>query len=96
MLHAYTFLLQLMCVAGNQRLYDHQFPAGSENMVLPPTVMFSIYMGKVKYMHLPLLLESMRWNANVQFVLINIIEEGSKDADDIGKGFDLNLGNYTL
>lgn len=35
-----------------------------------------------KYDHLPLLVESMRWNSNIDFVVINIIDN-SFDADEI-------------
>jgi len=78
------FLYQLiLLVNSSKRVYVDQFPSGSEHLQFPPTILFHIYMGHMKYPHLPLLLESMRWNPKVQFVLINVIEEGSTDADDI-------------
>ena len=40
---------------------------------------FTIFMGKINYPHLPLLLESMRWNSGVQFILINVIQPGSNE-----------------
>jgi hypothetical protein len=41
------------------RLYEehHQFPAGSEHLVLPEILAFSIFMGKLKYPHIALTLE---------------------------------------
>ena len=61
----------------SERVYVDQFPPGSEHLILPKIILFSIYMGKLKYNHLPLLLESMRWNPKVQFTLINLIEDNS-------------------
>ena len=61
----------------NHREYEEgqQFPDGAEHMVFSKTVTYSAYMGQLKYPHLPLLFESMRWNApHVDFVIINIIE----------------------
>ena len=60
----------------NHREYEegHQFPDGAEHMAFSKTVTYSAYMGQLKYAHLPLLFESMKWNApNVDFVIINII-----------------------
>ena len=60
----------------NHREYEegHQFPEGAEHMLFSKTVTYSAYMGQIKYPHLPLLFESMKWNApNVDFVIINII-----------------------
>jgi hypothetical protein len=66
----------------SERLYTHQFPPGSEHLILPELVVFSIYMGKIKYEHMPLLLESMKFNPKVQFIVINIITEPN-DTDEI-------------
>jgi hypothetical protein len=60
----------------NHREYEegHQFPEGSEHLEFARTVTYSAYMGQMKYAHLPLLFESMKWNApHVKFVIINII-----------------------
>ena len=59
------------------RLYVDQFPPGSEHLQLPNILHFSIFMEKDTghhYTHLPLLVESMRYNPKVQFVIINIAE----------------------
>lgn len=71
----------------SKRVYreGEQFPKGSEHLLFPPTAQFSIFMGEVKYQHLPLLFESMRWNPTVQFILINIIQDGSNQADKLLK-----------
>jgi hypothetical protein len=47
---------------GVVRLYeeDHQFPAGSEHLVLPEILAFSVYMGKLKHPHMALTLEVRR------------------------------------
>lgn len=51
---------------------------------MPPTVLFSIFMGKISYPHLPLLFESMKWNGpTVQFRIINIIPKGSDYSKDV-------------
>ena len=44
-------------------------------------MLFSIYMGYIKYKHLPLLVSSMNFNPTTQFNIINIVEKES-DADD--------------
>ena len=77
------FVSAVFAAADKKRVYVDQFPPGTEHFKMPPTVLFSVYMGKLKYPHLPLLLESMRWNPQVTFQLINIIEDGSNQADDI-------------
>jgi hypothetical protein len=71
------------CIADEKRIYDsNQFPVGSEQLVLPKVLHYSIYMGKLHYTYFPLTLESMRYNANVTFVLLNVIEDGSNQAED--------------
>lgn len=57
-----------------QRRYERQFPPGSEYLTLPRMVMFTIFMGEMKYRHLPLLFASMKYNPLVDFVLVNVIE----------------------
>jgi hypothetical protein len=54
------------------RLYQQQFPNGSDFIPMPPTVLFSIYMGEIHYPHIPFLLASMKWNPDIKFVIINI------------------------
>jgi hypothetical protein len=68
-----------------KRVYKEgeQFPKGSEHLPFPSTAQFSIFMGEIKYQHLPLLFESMRWNPIVQFIVINIIQDGSSQADKV-------------
>lgn len=61
----------------------HQFPVGSEHLPLPRILTYSIFMGKVKYPHLFLTLESMRLNPGVKFVLINVVEDEISDAAEI-------------
>ena len=78
-------MLTIHVFANEKRVYVDQFPKNSEHLIMPRTVVFSLYMGKLKYSHLPLLLESMRWNTNINFVLVNVIAIGSNDADDIVK-----------
>ena len=57
-----------------KRLYTHQFDQKYIHIDIKPIILFTIYMGKLKYRHLPLLLESMRYNPKVQFTLLNIVE----------------------
>jgi hypothetical protein len=66
----------------SELVYVHQFPPGSEHLVLPQIVIFSIYMGKLTYDHLPLLLESMKFNPSVQFIMIHIVTSPT-DSDEI-------------
>ena len=53
----------------------HQFPNNSENIILPPILLYSIYMGEVNYDYIEYTLESMRYNSKVDFVIINILED---------------------
>jgi len=81
-----VILLLLLChfkciFVNSNRLYIHQFPQESEHLKMPQTVLFSIYMGEIKYPHMPLLLESMRWNPMIHFKVINIIPKDSNLAD---------------
>lgn len=69
-------------VTNSKHLYVNQFPAGSEHLKLPPIVTFSVYLGKVKWPHIRLTLESMRWNPTVRFNLINIIEDNDPEHGD--------------
>jgi hypothetical protein len=82
MFYSLTILaLVLILQCFSTRLYEHQFPPGSEYLALPRIALFSVYMGELKYAHMPLLLESMRWNPQVDFKVINIIEKDSGQAD---------------
>ncbi len=45
-----------------------------EPIDVPPILLFSIYMGKIKYNYFSLTIESMRLNPRVTFVIINIVE----------------------
>jgi hypothetical protein len=65
----------------SKRVYVNQFPPGSEHLPMPRVVAFSVFMGDLKYPHMPLLLESMRWNPTVDFQMIHVVEEGSKAAE---------------
>ena len=51
----------------------------SADQILPPTVLFSVFMGDLKnhFKHVPFLFESMRRNPAVDFVIINVIPDGS-------------------
>lgn len=84
-LFSFGLLCWVVLCEKRTRLYSDQFPPGSEHLVLPDILHFSIFMekepGQCKYTHLPLLVESMRWNPKVQFVIINIA-----DNPDIGFG----------
>ena len=55
----YVFLLLLLllmsCTNATEWVYEQQFPEGSENLPAPNICLFSIYMGKIKYEHMPLL-----------------------------------------
>jgi hypothetical protein len=62
----------ILVSAQTERVYTEQFPPGSEQLPLPGLVLYSIYMGEIHYPHMPFLLESMRWNPTVKFVIINI------------------------
>lgn len=71
-----------------QRLYSQpheQFPINSEHLILPNISFLSIHMGKVTYSHLPLLLESMKYNSpQMQFTLINILaEDNLSDSNEL-------------
>jgi hypothetical protein len=82
------WLLQLITIAASfatdqtQRLYNKQFEL-SRSFTLPKILHFSIYMGKLHYTYFPLTLESMKHNSNVTFVLINVIEDFSNQADEM-------------
>lgn len=53
----------------------------STTAIMPPTVVFSLYMGRVKYLHMPLLFESIRWNPIVTFYIINIVRDPMDSQD---------------
>ena len=73
------------------RIYQQgeQFPLGSDKLVLPNILLFSIHMGTIKYGFTQLTLESMKWNPQVHFVLIQIVD-GMAEANLI-----VQLANYT-
>jgi hypothetical protein len=75
--------LGLIWLCDANRLYVHQFPPEADHLELPRITLYSHYMGKMKYPHVPLLLESMRWNPKVDFHIINIIPTGSDMAADL-------------
>mmetsp|Transcript_26359 Transcript_26359/g.39095 ORF Transcript_26359/g.39095 Transcript_26359/m.39095 type:complete len:388 (+) Transcript_26359:65-1228(+) len=52
--------------------------AVTRTVPMPPTLMYSIYMGRIKYNYLALTLESMRLNPSVTFVIINIVQNESE------------------
>lgn len=58
-----------------------QFPPGSEHLVLPDMITFSIFMGPMRYPYLSMTLESMRFNPRVQFVLVNVVQDESDAAE---------------
>lgn len=70
-----SFLKASLQSSENMRIYSpgHQFPEGSDQLLIPKIIALSIHMGRVKYPHMRLTLESMRWNPTVKFVLINIV-----------------------
>jgi hypothetical protein len=83
------FLLFLMwkdMANGNQN--EMQARPCCENGVMPPTILFSIYMGKIKYNYFPLTVESMRLNTAVTFVIINIIEDDKDQSSSTQKILD--------
>jgi len=81
----------------SKRLYKHQFPDGADHMSLPRVVLMSVYMGKITYTHMPLLMESMRWNPLVQFIIINIVPTGSTAANEtIALEYHMNVTNFQL
>ena len=55
-----------------QRIYTEQFPPGSELLGLPPVAIFSLYMGHVSYDYLTYTVASMRYNPDVDFVIVNV------------------------
>jgi len=89
MLFSIIILLLLASTLGDdkvQRVYKQgeQFPPGSDKLTLPHMVVFSIFMGKMKYEYTQLTLESMRWNPQVHHVLILIVSDAnSTDGDGI-------------
>ena len=60
-----------------------QFPSGSEHLVMPRTVFFSVFMGNIlrSYLYAPLTLESMRRNHMIDFVLINLINNKTSEEE---------------
>lgn len=90
-------LLYIAILSHAKRFYDHQFSPESSHLQMPPTVVFSSFMGKITYPHMPLLLESMRWNSMVHFKIINIIRKGSNDSYDIVKlANEMNISNVQV
>lgn len=59
---------------------DKQFPPGTEQLVLPSIICFTLHMGSLNYNYYELTLESMRWNPTVDFVLIHILT-GNENTD---------------
>jgi hypothetical protein len=54
-------------------------------------------MGRLKYPHMPLLLESMRWNSMIRYTLINVIEDGSDQANEISElKRSMNVDNFHI
>ena len=56
-------------------IYEKQFPINSETIKLPPILLYCIYMGEITYDYIEYTLESMYYNSNVDFVLINVLED---------------------
>jgi hypothetical protein len=72
----------IYCETDKRIYYKKQFKDGTDHLILPRIIQFSLYMGKIHYTFFPLTLESMRYNPNVTFVLINIIDDNSNQADE--------------
>lgn len=72
--------------ADSKRIYKQgeQFPQGSDKLPLPHMLVFSVYMGTMKYEYTELTLSSMRFNPQVHYVLIQVVEDAkSVEADGI-------------
>ncbi len=97
-----SILLPLSSASGpSEWIYEHQFPIGSETLSPPSIVLFSIYMGKIKYKHLPLLVASMKHNPSVRFNIINIVEtlEDAEEAKEVIRSYNVthfNMNNPYL
>jgi hypothetical protein len=91
-------VILVFCTAEvEKRIYENQFENGSERFRLPKILHYSIYMGKLHYTYFPLTLESMRYNSNVTFVLLNIIEDGSDQALETKRAVDSSkVPNFRL
>lgn len=70
-------LITSIIASGNQLMYEkgNQFPPDSEHIHLPKMALMSIHMGPLNYKYLDLTLESMRWNAEVDFFIIHVVNE---------------------
>lgn len=81
------FLLQLLIINMSLSLVDSK----NEDNQLPYIILFTIYTGEIKYRHLPLLFESMKWNPKIKFCLINIYDDIQQLSviSKISKEFDL-------
>jgi hypothetical protein len=78
-----NYIISKRLLQDEKRIYKQgeQFPKG--NFELPPILTYAIYMGKINYEYIEFTIESMRYNPQVTYVLINIIEDNSDDAKDI-------------
>ena len=73
------FVLFLSVLSFSKRLYQTQFKSNSEHLTLPNLICFSIYLGRIKYPHMRLTVESMSFNPKVKFVLINVVQNPIND-----------------
>lgn len=66
----FFFLSILKCEESNMQSVSHL-----QHLKLPNIILFSIYMGKIKYNYFRLTLASMKFNPQVTFVLINVVTD---------------------
>lgn len=64
---------QLAWALKRQSSYPPQFPAESDHFPLPTISMLSMHLGPMVHPHMKLLLESMKWNSQVHFKMINVL-----------------------
>jgi hypothetical protein len=85
MLAVITVALLMTCSTSDEkapvkRIYDQQFPPGSEHLPMPTVAFFSVFMGEWKYTHTELLFESMKWNPMVMYNIIYIVSDPEKNS----------------
>ena len=76
--------------------FNSQFTKGSEHMLLPSIVVYSVQVGSVNWEYLPFTLESIRLNPQVQFILINIMESPNNKYFKRFSRYTKKLSNFYL
>jgi hypothetical protein len=71
---SFSFGLVAVAVSANDSVHMN-LPVSPSPSSFPPTIFFSIYMGKIRYNYFKLTLASMKYNPTVTFVIINIVPD---------------------